>query len=66
MITNEQRKDRNFTVPSGMSFLFSTSVFPILIPYRMPKQIPMMRVVAKYVRITLINLQDAEVLKFSQ
>jgi hypothetical protein len=66
MITNEQRKERNLTVPTGMSFLFSTSVFAILIPQRIPKQMPMMRAVAKYVRITLINLQNEVVLKFSQ
>jgi hypothetical protein len=47
MITKEQRKERNLTVPAGMSFLFSTSVFAILIPQRIPKQIPIMMTVAK-------------------
>jgi len=55
MITNEQTKERNLTVPAGMSFLFSTSVLPILIPQRIAKQIPMMIAVNEYVRLTLTS-----------
>lgn len=66
IITKEQRKERNLTVPAGISFLFSTSVLAMLIPQRIPKQIPMMIAVVKYVRMTLIVLQKAVVLKFSQ
>jgi hypothetical protein len=47
MMTKEHKKDKNFTVDLGMSFLVSTSVLAILMPQRIPKQIPTMIAVIK-------------------
>lgn len=65
-MTNEHKNDKNLTVPLGMSFLFSTSILATLMPQRIPKQIPIMMEVRKYVPNTLRILLLAVVLKFSQ
>jgi len=47
VITKEHKKERNLTVLTGMSFLLSKSILARLMPHRIPKQIPIMIVVAK-------------------
>ena len=66
IITNEQQKDKNLIALALISSLLSRFVLAMLIPQMIPKHIPTIKIVAKYVPVTLKNLLIDVTFRFSQ